>query len=497
MQSQRDVSFQVPINYVPHPSVALTPACFAHGNYTSEAITRCVSNLLASGLRRFFIDLYWNPHSLRWQLCPIYTTVLPDDNGGHGDGGSAGGAGDGSAGGEPAHAGRRARQVADDDAPADADTPDVIDDGPAHGNKTLLVSGDVKCSTDLQSLDMLLWVFQEYFRVTENTLSAQLHYFILRLKPARLVSDSPYLYPNRRVGSSAVTVALAQGEAQVAARDGPRPAEHVHRTTQIETAPSASVSTAPTPASESDGSASPSPVSGPFVGLLGNRIYTPGMLQSDRANVNKSWYSVPEDMQPISEYFTLATTNGHLSHSTTRDGWPCEEYVEMILGKRLLLGFDDSEDNITTSYNLTADEEYIFRPGTLSTRANITASITLEEGDHGHSRKFQGRIEQGCLYNADSTALDKSLDQWWYSPLLSSQGTPLDDQGDVLGKRDDGRQPSSSQIPTQLAAAMVDCGVSLFINATLANKTADVEPLAYLEVVKSSIWSTAAAPPST
>ncbi|EED15446.1 Lectin C-type domain protein [Talaromyces stipitatus ATCC 10500] len=69
--SQRDVSAQVPINYVTEPSIALTAACFGDNRYLGDAGSFCLSDLLTVGYRRFIIDVYWSPSNRQWLLCPV------------------------------------------------------------------------------------------------------------------------------------------------------------------------------------------------------------------------------------------------------------------------------------------------------------------------------------------------------------------------------------------------------------------------------------------
>ncbi|KAH8705654.1 lectin C-type domain protein [Talaromyces proteolyticus] len=69
--SQRDVSFQVPINYVTQPAIALTAACFGDKSYDGAAGSSCLSDLLTVGYRRFIVDIYWSHENQKWLLCPV------------------------------------------------------------------------------------------------------------------------------------------------------------------------------------------------------------------------------------------------------------------------------------------------------------------------------------------------------------------------------------------------------------------------------------------
>jgi hypothetical protein len=82
-QSQRDVSGQVPINFVTQPAVSLSAACFGNKGYDGEAASLCISKLLTVGYRRLIVDLYWSAQLKQWLFCPV---SIPSS--GSGDAGS-------------------------------------------------------------------------------------------------------------------------------------------------------------------------------------------------------------------------------------------------------------------------------------------------------------------------------------------------------------------------------------------------------------------------
>ena len=73
--SDLDVSAQVPVNFVPHPSVYLSKACFGLNKYEDNAAESCLSNLLSSQIQRYVIDIYWDTINLRFGLCPVEIPV--------------------------------------------------------------------------------------------------------------------------------------------------------------------------------------------------------------------------------------------------------------------------------------------------------------------------------------------------------------------------------------------------------------------------------------
>ncbi|EAW14115.1 Lectin C-type domain protein [Aspergillus clavatus NRRL 1] len=69
--SERDVSGQIPINFVTVPTVSLTAACFGNNVYDASSAEKCVSNLLVLGYRRFLVDVYWSTELRKWTFCPV------------------------------------------------------------------------------------------------------------------------------------------------------------------------------------------------------------------------------------------------------------------------------------------------------------------------------------------------------------------------------------------------------------------------------------------
>lgn len=55
--SQRDLSLALPINFMTVPGVSLSAACFGNLVIAEGKLSRCFSNLLAVGFRRFELDL--------------------------------------------------------------------------------------------------------------------------------------------------------------------------------------------------------------------------------------------------------------------------------------------------------------------------------------------------------------------------------------------------------------------------------------------------------
>lgn len=53
------------------PAISLKAACFGNNVFTGSSAADCISNLLATGFRRFVIDVYWSVTRRQWIFCPV------------------------------------------------------------------------------------------------------------------------------------------------------------------------------------------------------------------------------------------------------------------------------------------------------------------------------------------------------------------------------------------------------------------------------------------
>ncbi|KKZ68386.1 hypothetical protein EMCG_00155 [[Emmonsia] crescens] len=145
--SQRDVSKQIPINYVAHPGVYVTSACFGNKIYEEQAMVKCISNLLALDNRRFHVDLYWSADHHRWIFCPVAVN-------------------------------------------SSAPVPPAATETSAPGQSASVLAnvGSYSCSPSLD-LSVFLSLLKKYFRTTDDTLNAHMLYIILNVHFAAV--DSP------------------------------------------------------------------------------------------------------------------------------------------------------------------------------------------------------------------------------------------------------------------------------------------------------------------
>lgn len=199
-------------------------------------------------------------------------------------------------------------------------------------------------------------------------------------------------------------------------------------------------------------------------GNLSQEIYTPQKLQSQRANLNDSWFDVEDDNRPASGYYK--TTQGPSGQLMTADGWPTEAYVEFRELYRLIAGFGTIDPQMV-EYNVTADEDTIFPPGYIPSNHNVTFGPS-------------GSVSSGCLFAPSEQSITADTNSSWAvatAPVVSIGTNP-----DLL-----------SRIST--ISNLTSCGLSFLVNSTVSNVTADQDPLPYAAFVHSYLWSWAPGEP--
>lgn len=200
---------------------------------------------------------------------------------------------------------------------------------------------------------------------------------------------------------------------------------------------------------------------------LSTYLYTPLELASNRANINGSWYTVPEEYRP-SEAFYSTQVNEH-NIASTEDGWPTEGYIELMNSKRLLLGFG-SVDPQMSAYNLSGDHRTIFPSGYIqSNQLNTNATSS-------------GQLTQGCYLRKNIEDLSRVNSSWATGTTISGFDYPS--------------SPSSNLSPLlSLTSNLTSCGISPFLNVTLLNTTANDNFQPYESYSYASIWSWAPGEP--
>ncbi|KAI9824440.1 MAG: hypothetical protein M1832_001975 [Thelocarpon impressellum] len=358
--SQRDLSVQIPINFVTQPGVSLAAACFGHRRYRDDDAASCISDLLAVGYRRFVVDLYWDGEREEWNLCPVAvplsetpisipsssassTSSTPSAAAATDDGGTITAASSLASGFVARQAtGPSSSSSSSRSTSATSSAVPFISANPSTLNETLYQIGPYMCTASVD-VSLFLDVIQDFLKQSEDTLNAHLLIVILNVHAAA-ATPSP------------------EGPAPVPA-DLPEP-------------------------SLSLGTVLKSRLS-PF-------LYTPAELREERADLNSSWYTVSRTYQPDPAYFTTQTAPDD-RHFTT-DGWPSEGYVEFSRGKRLLVGWGSVAPQMR-EYNFTGDEATIFPADSLQDFRDVSTS---REGD----------IDGGCFFDRNKKTVESANSSW-------------------------------------------------------------------------------------
>jgi hypothetical protein len=197
---------------------------------------------------------------------------------------------------------------------------------------------------------------------------------------------------------------------------------------------------------------------------LSSYIYSPANLNQDRHNLNTTWLTVDPLEISYANYYDIDIQPGGIS--TTPNGWPTETYVEFKRGLRLIVSFDVISPEVE-GYNFTADANTIFP-------SNFTSSLVSESWSDGGTPTH-------CFFNPSIVSMQPETNSSWaFSPdLLTS---------DNLG---------ASNETISVLENLTSCGVSPFINQSLANGTTAERNIAPFSIIaQSTIWSWAPGEPS-
>ncbi|TLD38500.1 hypothetical protein E2P81_ATG01043 [Venturia nashicola] len=452
-KSQRDLTITVPLNYVTWPGVSLSAACFSHDIYEDGAAQLCLSNLLATGFRRFVIDLYWDEGRRVWSLCPIQIPRSASDP-------------DASAsstqmppskssvtvskvqltpraanpwptklaeilsnGSSPLPDHLDIRQVSASVARSSLPTTSVqattvsvaAGNSPSQLNSSsaakptvnvspnngLIKVGQYSCTTSID-LPVLSAVLAEYLSISQNTLEAIMTYLDLNLH----VAATPLNASPQELKSSSL----------------PASRELISNLLNVN---------------------------------LSSYLYTPTVLATDRSNLNSSWFASSNDIQSV--YFN--TTRNAKGQLATDNGWPSEDLVELRHAYRLLASYGQIDPQLNR-YNFSGDESVIFPQNAILNNRPVQYN------------QF-GDIDQGCFPDTSITSISGQNNSWAVSSQILLPSTPFGFDNMTI--------PSVSNLTS--------CGISPLLNETLLGTTADVNAHPYQQVAYSSIWTWAPGEP--
>lgn len=212
------------------------------------------------------------------------------------------------------------------------------------------------------------------------------------------------------------------------------------------------------------------------LGPMSDYIYKPSNLADDRHNLNSSWFSSPDPVYyPITEYFTTYDRGGGIL--STLDGWPGENYIQMLNGKRMLAGWGNIDHVVSATYDITSDS-HLFAQGVLNNN---------DDKAHGPQIVANGSVISGCLFDPHSTDFSRvanSSASWAQASAITTDTVVTSTHAGVTAATNH----SMSALPA--------CGFSPLLNSTLGNSSAAAAPAAYRAVAAASIWSWAPGEPA-
>ena len=193
-------------------------------------------------------------------------------------------------------------------------------------------------------------------------------------------------------------------------------------------------------------------------GSLGQYIYGPDQLATERSNLNDSWYQVNNGYEPITDYFTIHQDSSGLQ--STPDGWPCSKYVQLANWRRVFFGYGKVDPQLD-AYDLSSDN-VLFAPSYLTNFVNVSSAT-------------DGSLDEGCLYDPDAYKVSQVNSSWAQSTRIPIPSTADTTAG--LG--------GMSSMVTNLTA----CGLSPLLNDTLFGATAGADIGTYRNISLSSSWA--------
>ncbi|GIZ37194.1 hypothetical protein CKM354_000065100 [Cercospora kikuchii] len=436
--SQRDLSLRVPVNFVTHPGVALSAACFGNRRYEESTAAKCLSNLLVSGFRRIEADVYWDASRSTWSLCPV-------ELGGSGESltSSASLAATPSAG--------LSRRLAAADNGAGRDVPLLLQQrqndealNPSTPPATTVTASDTISSTATLLSNPTSPATGGIFEPTDPDAG-----------DGTLIQAGSYSCTT----STDFALLISIISAHIVNTDTNIGATTLFLTLNVHAA--ASASNPDGPAEQPDDDTLPeggSLLSSIINSNVSSYIYSPRELLNQRNDLNtSSWFTTFGVSEPISEYFSVEE-RGNTPY--TPDGWPGENYLEVPgYSKRLLVGFGTVDPQMS-NYNFTGDSSTIFPAQYLESNRNVTFTSG-------------GTVATGCFFNPEQTVLAETNSSFALSTVGSGEIVPSD------------------QLFTYFERArnLTRCGISPILNATLGNASADREFRPYQEFANNTVWS--------
>ncbi|KAI9731168.1 MAG: hypothetical protein M1834_005361 [Cirrosporium novae-zelandiae] len=427
--SQRDLAGQVPINFATRPAVSLSAACFGQGKYDDEGATTCLSNLIALGFRKLEADVFWDTGKQAWGFCPLSSPTSAESS--------------------------QSSFTTSLSSLASMSLSSVI----LHDSTSneLMARSQLSSSAFSTSKTTVLTstLVDTNSSATESPQPTSTLVLTSNSSTVYGISD----YNCTTTVDMSILTSVLQSYFQLTA-------DTVHASVLYLTLnmhAAASVSSPTSPAHEPASTDMPQDqnlIGNIFRASMESSIYTPTDLRHDRSNLNASWYATAKLRQPVSGYFFPDVSDDDTY--STEDGWPCETYLLLSRAQRLLISWGTIDPQMK-AYNFSADDDTIFPTRQIEEVRTVTANAA-------------GGIKSGCFFDKQETNVSAMNSSW----ALATKAT-----GFVYPQ-----SLSSSLYPlTNLTSNITNCGISPFVNHTLANSVANKNISAYQAVAYSSYWA--------
>jgi hypothetical protein len=196
---------------------------------------------------------------------------------------------------------------------------------------------------------------------------------------------------------------------------------------------------------------------------LGDWLYTPQELTSERQNVNASFLAdTANPIIDIPAYYQLIFNNV-TGTASTPNGWPSTRHLFEIQGRRLLIGFG-SIDMSPMTYDISQDTSIIFPPATFGGQDQLIPSSSIAD----NSESCIG--PQGVVFGASGMEDFNST-------------SPTGNKTFALSE-----DPSPSNAPSYASLqGIVNCGLSPLIDSPLQNTNSG--SLSPYTPIAGTVWS--------
>jgi hypothetical protein len=413
LQAYRDITGQAPIDKVAYPGVYITAACFPNNVYDGDVFESCISNLLSAQYRRFIFDIYWDTAHRQFTFCPAELPRNVDNNSSTTVSGPSL-APTGMVVSPPASSASSELVPRQDNSTAASNSTSTTDTSTTTSTLSsaittttssvgteLLQLGPWQCSDDL-SLDNFYNVIKTWIDSSSSAVQARFNIWEFNLNAATPPGDTR---PTRLSTSEMPHGSELLGHA--------------------------------------------------FDEELGTYIYTPSDLDSQRRNLNNSWFQVTtrERLPVIGYYDVVQNQEGNLE---TSNGWPSENYLLFNQFDRFLLTWGEVAEEME-GYNFTADSNVFLNNDTSRLRDFSVNGV--------------GDVTSGCFYSDQEKDVAQVNNSWAIAAVDRGLFTP------------------------QYLRNLTACGLAPTLNNTLHLSAVDTNYQAYQQFSEGAIFGWASGEP--